>query len=284
MHVLYLEHITFFFFLLSSHVNIEFSIFEGIDVRSEILRKSYMCLCNFTLVIFSRFSLVCFATSVAIVYEQNRDNITRFTRCRFRNNQDQTAVVSDRCAKIESKCGLLVRPQFCFFITFCERKRGKVRERERNVDEAWRLVAYKFVQNCTWQGWNLTSCALLSEEGGRQRGGFYYVFIQVQQTAKIRRIRMDVESSEKEFRAEMYDIGFYVCNNASAPAVRIVCSETRMQPFSSSCLFRRYFSQFRGIDSRESASRSRASCMIFFIVHVYRRFPHFCLREEIDAT
>lgn len=94
---------------------------------------------------------------------------------------------------------------------------------------------------------------------------------------------MDVGLSEKEFRAEMYDIGFYVRNNASAPAVRNVHSETRMQPFSSSCLFRYYFFQFRGIGSRESASCSRVSCTIFFIALVYRRFLYFCLRERINV-
>lgn len=93
---------------------------------------------------------------------------------------------------------------------------------------------------------------------------------------------MDVGSSEKKFRAEMYDIGFYVCNNASAPAVRIVHRETRMQPSSSSCLFKYYFFQFRGIGSRESASCSYVST-IFFIALVHRRFPYFCLRERKDA-
>lgn len=34
------------------------------------------------------------------------------------------------------------------------------------------------IQICTSrQGWDLTSRALLSEEGGRQRDGFYYVFM-----------------------------------------------------------------------------------------------------------
>lgn len=67
---------------------------------------------------------------------------------------------------------------------------------------------------------------------------------------------MDGRVGQEGVSRRKYDIGFYVCNNASTPAVRIVRSEARMQSFSSSCLFRHYFFQFRGIGSRESASCS----------------------------
>lgn len=114
--------------------------------------KVYTYPCNFTHVIFFRFSLVRFATSVAIVHEQSRDNITRFTR--FRNNQDRTWRGSSR--RTLRKTWEQMRAFWS--LSFSLRQRRK--RAEKRIREA---LAPRGIQISTSrQGWNFISRALLS--------------------------------------------------------------------------------------------------------------------------
>lgn len=77
-----------FFRLLSSYVNIE-SHFQIYRCQKQDFAKIKVSL-QFYIYFACHFHSRPISVSAAIIYKQSRDNVTRFTRCRFRNNQDGT--------------------------------------------------------------------------------------------------------------------------------------------------------------------------------------------------
>lgn len=163
-------------------------------------------------------------------------------------------------------------PQFWFSIAFCERKKRRRRpgaSRHTNLYITARLESY-------------FSCPFYPRKVADKEADFTTSLCRCSKWREIRRIRMDGRRVGREgVSRRKYDIGFYVCNNASTPAVRIVHSETRMQPFLSSRVFSGIVSSNSAESARENLRRVLcASCTIFFIVQIYSPFSSFLLEGE----